>query len=304
MRIVITGISGFVGKHLARELKKYDHEIIGIGTEENAHPEIRELLSDYRSTDLAVEWPNLQDIDAIIHLAGLSVVGPSFDKPQAYISVNSSIVTNMCEFYLKQEKKPRIVMVSSGSIYDSTVDMPIKEDSPIAFTSPYTVSKVLLENQAAYYTGRGIECIVMRPFNHVGPGQLPGFLIPDLSEKIRTRTSADEPIRVGNLKTKRDYTDARDVVAAYRLVATKEGPLEHPVYNVSSGISRSGEEVLDTIVAAMGIGRPHVEVDEKFLRPNDIMDIRGDNTRLVSELGWKPTIPFEQTIQDFIQSQK
>ncbi|NCU31098.1 NAD-dependent epimerase/dehydratase family protein [Candidatus Saccharibacteria bacterium] len=300
--IIITGINGFVGKHLTRELKKYNHSVIGIGMEPEAHPEIRELLDGYYNEDLSIGWPKIQDASAIIHLAGLAAVGPSFDNPQKYININSSIVTNMCEYYLKQDKKPRIVMVSSGAIYDSNVKMPITELSPIAYTSPYTVSKILLENQAAYYTSRGIECVVMRPFNHVGPGQLPGFLVPDLAQKIRARSSNNEPIKVGNLKTKRDYTDVRDVVRAYRLVATKEGKLDYPVYNVCSGVSHDGEKVLDAIVSVMDIERPLIEVDEKFLRPNDTMDIRGDNSRLVTELGWKPTIPFEQTITDFVKS--
>lgn len=300
MKIVITGISGFVGKHLTRELKSYHHDVIGIGMESEAHEEIRDLLSDYYSADLATEWPEVSDADAIIHLAGLAAVGPSFDKPQAYININSSIVTHMCEHYLKRDRKPRIVIVSSGTVYDPTSEMPLNEQAPYDFSSPYVVSKVLLEHQASYYFKRGLECIVVRPFNHVGPGQLPGFLVPDLAERLRARNSTDDVIKVGNLKTKRDYTDARDVVAAYRLVATKEGPLEHPVYNVCSGVSHSGEEILDVIVAAMGIERPAVEVDERFLRPNDIMDIRGDNSRLTSELGWQPAIPFEQTIADFV----
>lgn len=300
MNIVVTGINGFVGKHLTRELKSAGHTVIGLDRSETVHEEITDLVDDYRAADLAAGWPELADVDAIIHLAGLAAVGPSFDNPQAYININSGIVTNMCEYYLKQEKKPRIVTISSGAIYDPTAPMPISETSPIAYTSPYTVSKVLLENQAAYYSSRGIECIVMRPFNHVGPGQLPGFLVPDLAEKIRTRATASDPIEVGNLDTKRDYTDVRDVVKAYRLVATKEGTLDHPIYNVCSGVSHSGHEVLDAIVSAMGIEKPEVVVNEKFLRPNDIMDIRGDNSHLVNEFDWKLTYSFEQTIADFV----
>lgn len=301
MKIVITGISGFVGKHLTRELKSAGHSVIGLDRSEAVHPEIADLVDDYHSADLAAGWPELPNVDAIIHLAGLAAVGPSFDSPQLYININSAIVTNMCEYYLKQDKKPRIVTISSGAIYDTTAPMPITELSPIAYTSPYTVSKVLLENQAAYYSSRGIECIVMRPFNHVGPGQLPGFLVPDLAEKIRTRVSATDPIEVGNLETKRDYTDVRDVVRAYRLVATKEGKLDHPIYNVCSGASHSGHEVLNAIVGAMQIDAPETIVNEKFLRPNDIMDIRGDNSRLVNEFGWKLTYSFEQTIADFVK---
>lgn len=301
MKIVITGINGFVGKHLTRELKNNGHLVIGLDRSEAVHPEIADVVDEYHAADLSTAWPELPNVDAIIHLAGLAAVGPSFDSPQLYININSAIVTNMCEYYLKQDKKPRIVTISSGAIYDTTTPMPITELSLIAYTSPYTVSKVLLENQAAYYSSRGIECIVMRPFNHVGPGQLPGFLVPDLAEKIRTRAADTDPIEVGNLDTKRDYTDVRDVVKAYRLVATKEGKLDHPVYNVCSGVSHSGHEVLGAIVSAMQIEAPETVVNEKFLRPNDIMDICGDNSRLVSEFGWGLTYSFEQTIADFVK---
>lgn len=299
-KIVITGVNGFVGKHLTRELKSAGHTVIGLDRSDAPHEEIASIIDDYRTADLAASWPELPDVDAILHLAGLAAVGPSFENPQGYITINSAIVTNMCEYYLKQAKKPRIVTISSGAIYDPTAPLPITESSPIAYTSPYTVSKVLLENQAAYYSSRGIECIVMRPFNHVGPGQLPGFLVPDLAEKIRSRASASDPIEVGNLDTKRDYTDVRDVVKAYRLVATKEGRLDHPVYNVCSGVSHSGREVLAAIVSAMQIETPETVVDEKLLRPNDIMDIRGDNSRLLNEFGWQLTYTFEQTISDFV----
>lgn len=299
-QVVITGINGFVGKHLTRELKSAGHKVIGLDRSETVHEEIADLVDDYRTADLAAGWPELPDVDAIIHLAGLAAVAPSFDNPQAYININSAIVTNMCEYYLKQERKPRILIISSGTVYDPSLPMPLHEEDGLAYTSPYVVSKALLEAQAHYYNIRGIECAIMRPFNHVGPGQMPGFLVPDLAERIRARESMSGPIEVGNLDTKRDYTDVRDVVKAYRLVATKEGKLDHPIYNVCSGVSHSGHEVLNAIVNAMGIEKPEAVVNEKFLRPNDIMDIRGDNSHLVNEFNWKLTYNFEQTIADFV----
>lgn len=300
--IIITGINGFVGKHLTCELVNNGHQVIGIGVDHDIHPEIANLVSEYVLVDLVKSWPDLPNVDAIIHLAGLAAVGPSFDRPQDYLTINSSIVTNMCEYYLKQDKKPRIVMVSSGAIYDPTAPMPINEDSAITFSSPYSVSKVLFENQAAYYLSRGIECVVMRPFNHIGPGQAPGFLVPDLAEKILGRESASNPIHVGNLTTKRDYTDVRDVATAYRLVATSETKPIHLVYNVCSGVSHSGEEVLNVMSKAMGIDKPEVIVDPAFIRPNDIMDIKGDNSRLSKEFGWNTSYEFTQTISDFVQA--
>ena len=303
MNIVITGANGFVGKHLTNELLNAGHQVVGIGMEPSAHNEIADKLVEYASCNLAEAWPELATpVDAIIHLAGLAAVGPSFDKPQDYLNLNSAMVTNMGEYYLKADTKPRIVLVSSGAIYDPHQEMPIHESGGVAFSSPYAVSKILTENQAAYYNGRGLECVVMRPFNHIGPGQLPGFLVPDLAEKIRARKSDTEPISVGNLTTRRDYTDVRDVAKAYVAVATSPSRPEELVYNVCSGASVSGEQVLASLAQAFGISTPQTEIDQSLVRPTDIMDIRGDNSRLSQEFDWQPTYSFQQTVNDFVNA--
>ena len=177
--------------------------------------------------------------------------------------------------------------------------MPISESGAVSFNSPYAVSKILNENQAAYYNLRGLECVVMRPFNHIGPGQLPGFLVPDLIEKIRARTG-DEPITVGNLDTKRDYTDVRDVVSAYRLVATHPETPKELVYNVCSGESLSGKTILSTISSAMGIDEPPIVVDQSLIRPNDAPDIVGNSQQLSQEFGWVKKFSIDQTIHDIL----
>lgn len=303
MNIVITGVNGFVGKHLTNELLATGHQVVGVGMEDTAHEAIADRLAEYTSCNLAESWPELTTpVDAIIHLAGLAAVGPSFDRPQDYLNLNSAMVTYMCEHYLTQEKRPRIVLVSSGAVYDPHQAMPISESGKVAFSSPYAVSKILAENQAAYYNERGLDCVVMRPFNHIGPSQLPGFLVPDLAEKIRTRANEDEPIKVGNLATKRDYTDVRDVAKAYAAVATSNNTPSELVYNVCSGRSMSGEEVLVALAYAFGVPQPTVEVDPSLVRPTDIMDIRGDSTLLSREFGWEPVYEFQQTIYDFVSS--
>ena len=301
MNIVVTGVNGFVGKHLTRTLIEAGHAVIGVSQEDTPHEQIKNQLTEYAGCDLAKRWPELTTkVDAIIHLAGMAAVGPSFDKPQLYININSSIVTNLCEYYLHQENKPRIVLVSSGAVYSPRQSMPINESGDVQFGSPYAVSKILNENQAAYYRSRGLDCVVARPFNHIGPDQLPGFLVPDLIDKITTRQNDTDPINVGNLASKRDYTDVRDVANAYMLLATHSEQPKQLIYNICSGVSLSGEEILSTIANAMAIDTPATEVDESLIRPNEVMDIRGDNSALSNEFGWQPTIPIESTIQDII----
>lgn len=305
MNIVITGVNGFVGKHLVRELINHGHTVVGIGREEHPHEEISELLGFYYAADLSQLWPKTHEqIDAVIHLAGLAAVGPSFSQPQSYINLNSAMVTHLCEAYVKDEVRPRVLIISSGAVYDSSGPMPMSESSSVTFGSPYAVSKVLVENQAAYYRSRGLECVVARPFNHIGPGQLSGFLLPDLYKKLIDRTNEDESILVGNLTTKRDYTDVRDVVRAYRMLATETKIPEHLVYNICSGVSHSGTDILDCITRAMDIPTVQTKIDQSLVRPNDIMDIRGDNTRLIVEYGWSPEYSLDQTVSDFVASSR
>lgn len=300
--VVISGVNGFVGGHLSQLLHDKGLNIIGIGMDDQPGEHLDGLLDAYYKADLSKEWPvEEQNVRAVIHLAGLAAVGPSFDNPQLYIDKNSAMVTNLCEYYLASDQKPRIVLISSGAIYDSMQTMPISEGGTIGYNSPYAVSKVLNENQAKYYRGRGLDCVVARPFNHIGPGQGQGFILPDLyARMVDAKGQGQHEITVGNIETKRDYTDVRDIVAAYALLALSS-TLESHTYNVCSGESLSGRHIFETLSTELGIEFTPV-VDQNLVRPNDIMDIRGDSGRLQDELGWKPHYDIEQTIKDFIDS--
>lgn len=297
-RIVVTGVNGFVGKHLTRELADHDIEVVGIGQEDTAHEEISGELESYYMADLTKEWPVRGRIDAVIHLAGLAAVGPSFERPQDYINLNSSMITNMAEYYLRTGiQTPRIVVVSSGAVYSPDQPMALAEDAHLGITSPYVVSKVLVESQCEYYRERGIDCVVARPFNHIGPGQGPGFLVPDVLGQLQT---ADE-ITVGNIETKRDYTDVRDIARAYRLLATTPD-LAHDTYNACTGRSVSGREIIESIANVLGKANLVITVDESKVRPTDPADIYGDASRLHKDTGWEPEISLEQTLKDCVES--
>lgn len=296
-RIVVTGINGFVGKHLALELHNSGHTVIGLGRESAPSSELDNFIDDYLCVDLTKGWPESLVADAVIHLAGLAAVGPSFEEPQMYIDVNSTMITHMAEHYLKQSKKPRLVVISSGAIYSPNQPMPLTESAAVGFSSPYAVSKVLVENQCAYYQNRGLDCVVVRPFNHIGPGQLEGFLVPDVINQIREGNG----IQVGNITTRRDYTDVRDVARAYRMLATAE-ELNHSIYNVCSGASKSGEEIVKILKKLSGNPDVVVSVDKAKVRPTDAPEIYGSPTLLTQDTGWIPTIPLEQTLADCLES--
>ena len=300
-RVVVSGINGFVGHHLTRELVKNNVSVIGVGHEPELQPDIKELVDDYYSQDLASSWPDTGEGDGVINLAGLAAVGPSFDKPQKYIEINSSIVTNLCEYYQQKKRRPRIIIISSGAIYSPNQPMPIPEDGEIGYTSPYAVSKVLTENQIMYYRQRGLDCVVARPFNHIGPGQAKGFILPDFYDRISSTT--DSTIKVGNVDTRRDYTDVRDIAKAYtKMILAPE--LKSPIYNVCSGKSLSGQEILEILKSKMGRDSISFEIDQSLVRPTDIPEIVGDSSLLQNEINWYPEINIDQTVSDFVQSKK
>lgn len=300
-RIAVSGINGFVGHHLAQELADNNISVIGIGHDASLSPALDGIVDEYHSADLIKNWPEVENVQGVIHLAGLAAVGPSFDDPQRYINGNSSMVTNLCEYYVKKEQKPRVVIVSSGAIYASNQPMPITEDSEMGYTSPYAVSKVLTENQAAYYRNRGLECVVARPFNHIGPGQDKGFILPDFYGRLSSLNEGEKVISVGNIETRRDYTDVRDIVRAYGKIALAP-VLQHDTYNICSGESLSGADIFNELKLAMNLPEVNYEIDQSLVRPSDISEIVGDSSRLQDELSWKPEHKIQQTIIDFVNS--
>jgi len=300
MKVVVTGVGGFVGQHLVRELVGNGHNVIGLGLGSADWHDAR-LMTDYLAVDLRNSWP-LIDCDAVVHLAALSAVGPSFTEPQRYIEANSAPLTHMGEALLTTTRRARILVVSTGAVYQGPSGSAWKEDTRILPSSPYIVSKLVTEMQSAYYQRRGLDIVVMRPFNHIGPGQRTGFLLPDLVEGVRTWIQTGAPLSVGNLGTRRDYTDVRDVVRAYRL-ALEAPQLNATIFNVCSGKSVSGHELLASVTRALSPGRPpEIVVDESKLRPGDPEEIRGDNTAINTALGWRPTIPTDQSVRDVIVS--
>jgi GDP-4-dehydro-6-deoxy-D-mannose reductase len=300
--LVITGAEGFVGRHLAAIAHERGLRVVGITrTPIDPADDLNGLLDEQVAADLTEGWPDV-DGDAIVHLAGLAAVGASFEQPQRYIETGSAIVTHMCESLLRAPGRVRrVVAVSSGAVYASgSAEAPLDESAPTAATSPYVVSKLLVETQFAYYASRGLDVAVARPFNHIGPGQGQGFLVPDLIAKLRA-LDAGEPLAVGDLGTARDYTDVRDVARAYLqlLLVPRHDQL---IYNIASGTARTGRQILDEIANALGIPVPDVVVDESRIRPGDARLIVGDASRLTRETGWMPQVPFAQSIRDAVDA--
>jgi GDP-4-dehydro-6-deoxy-D-mannose reductase len=303
-RLVVTGVNGFVGQHLAKQAAGDGWSVHGISTQPAPAPGIAEHLDGYAGVDLRQQWPASAPTDAtVVHLAGLAAVGPSFDDPQAYIAGNSAMVTNLGEALLRAGSTGRIIGVSTGAVYASSPEGSVHDEtSPVAFNSPYAVSKILVEHQLAYYRGRGLDTVVARPFNHFGPGQGRGFLIPDLIARLRELPDG-QPLEVGNLDTRRDYTDVRDIARAYLALAEAD-TLHHDLYNIATGETRAGMSVVRMVCAAMGRPVPETRIDPSKARPNDPLSITGDPTRIKLELSWAPRRSFTNSVDNLIRDMR
>ena len=307
-KVIVTGVNGFVGEHVVDAFRSEGFDVIGVGYDSQPSETIVQKVSSYIRCNLvdmdSVSQIDFSDVWAIVHLAGLSNVGESFNKPLPYINDNPSMTYNLLEHARTRGFQGRTIVVSSGALYNPQQPLPLTEDSRLLENSPYAVGKLGVEHVANYYRLRGLDVVVVRPFNHIGPHQNKGFLVPDLFAQLQAaqQTNATS-ISVGNLATRRDYTDVRDIARAYRLIALADN-LNYGLYNICTGRSLAGTDILQSLQAAMGVLDIEPIIDETKVRPTDIMEVYGDASRLTSDTGWVPQIPIEQTIQDFIRSQE
>lgn len=297
MSALVTGATGFAGSHLMEALRQ-SGEVQTYGTT-LSHPEgdhvRRADLTDYESV---VSLLDELRPETIYHLAAFASPALSLKNPVEAVTSTLTMQINLYQACLALRLTPRIVVVSSGQIYGITESsqLPLAETTPLDFTSPYAVAKVGQENLVSMYAKLGIDSVIARPFNHIGPGQLPGYLIADLTKQIaELERDGGETLRVGNLSSKRDFTDVRDIVRAYILLAAKGRTGE--VYNVCTGTSRSGREVLDLLLK-ISHQEIRTEQDPDRMRPADIPDLRGNAAKIRNDTGWSPEIPIEQTLSD------
>lgn len=309
MKALITGLSGFVGSHLAEFLLQKDFDVYGIirwrsNRENIRHIENKLTLFEGDVRDLSSVKQVIEDIkpDRIYHLAAQSFVPTSWTAPQETITSNIVGQLNILEAVRDLKLPIRILVVGSseeyGLVYENEV--PITENNPLRPLSPYGVSKVgqdLLGFQ--YFHSYGMHIIRTRAFNHTGPRRGEVFVTSSFCKQaVLIEKGKQEPIiKVGNLQAKRDFTDVRDVVRAYWLALEKGRPGE--VYNICSGISWVIEELLDKILEIAGL-KVTKEPDPARLRPSDVKILQGSHEKFTNETGWKPEIPMEKTIRDLL----
>ncbi|HQE91316.1 MAG TPA: GDP-mannose 4,6-dehydratase [Anaerolineae bacterium] len=308
MRILITGATGFVGSHLRRYfLTHTDGEIVGTSYPDTPPPPEdpqRETLHflDLRDAEATRALLAQSPPDYIIHLAAQSHVPTSYQDPWGTLENNIRGQLNLLEGCKTLHLTPRTLVIGSGEEYGraGAAELPLTENHPLRPENPYSVSKVAQDVLGyQYFISFGLPIIRMRPFNHVGPGQSVRFVLPAFASQVADiEAGRQTPVmRVGNLTPARDFTDVRDVVRAYHLALTRGVPGE--VYNIASGTPRTIQSLVDYLITLATVPI-RVEIDPQRYRPADVPVIYGSAAKLQRDTGWKPEIPFEQTIQDVL----
>jgi len=290
MRALITGSVGFVGPWLCRHLRECGDEAVELPEQ----VDIRDL--DGLSKAVAEAAP-----EAIYHLAALSSVRQSWDDPAGTFAVNALGTLNLCGAAAALTRPPRVLLVSSSEVYGNVpaASLPVGEDYPFNPVTPYAASKAAAELVGLQaWLGRGLEVVRVRPFNHTGPGQTVSFVVPALASQVaKAAAGRASQIAVGNLQVRRDLTDVRDIVRAYRLVMQKGEP--GGVYNVCRGESVLIADVLQRLMALAGVDVP-VVIDPERVRPVDLFEQVGDPGRLVRLTGWQPVVTLDESLKEVL----
>lgn len=290
MRALVTGGNGFVGRHLRAHLEACGDTVT-----------VFDVPNDITDQDALRQVFTECQPEAIYHLAALSHVGTSWDDPGAVVRVNVGGTTNVLAAAREVVPAATVLFISSADVYGplEPSQMPISEETEPHPASPYAASKLageIFAEQAA--RGFNQRVIIVRPFNHVGPGQSPAFFLPGITARMVAATKEGRTeIPVGNLTSRRDFTDVRDVVRAYRLL------IEHGVsgerYVVASGHDKAMIDIANELRTLVNPELSFVE-DPALLRPVDVPVLRGDSSRLQAVTGWAPEVPWSETLADIV----
>jgi GDP-4-dehydro-6-deoxy-D-mannose reductase len=302
MRALITGVGGFVGRHLLQHLQDEGDDVYGVGRSDNVSniESAHVIQADLADRDEVERLVRETRPEAVYHLAAQSSPSESVANPWGTICNNLVGQLNVLEALLGDGLRPRVLVVGSSDEYGQVrpEDVPTNEDAPLRPITPYAVSKVGQDMMGfQYFAQHGVAVVRVRPFNHTGPGHDARFVIPSFARQLALiEAGLCEPVlRVGNLNVARDFMDARDMVRAYRLALVRGVPGE--VYNIGSGRAVLISEMVDELI---GLCRTRVEirVNATLLRASDIPRQEADTRKFTALTGWQPRIPWHTTLRD------
>lgn len=309
-RVLITGIEGFVGRHLARLLLGQGHEVAGVHLAEPPHDLAVELL---RGSVCDFAW--LRDAvrqtrpDRVVHLAAVSSVAESETHVLETFETNAVGTLNLLEAVRLSGSKTRVLLVSSAAVYGRAGSGgTLTEETPPQPINPYGLSKLAAEEAGRFaHRAFGTDVVILRPFSHTGPGQGPGFVFPTVARRIAAieKAAAADPgldrasrtVELGNLDVRPDYTDVRDIVRAYALALDRCEAGE--TYNVTSGNSLLLRDGVETLIRLARTETQYKSVAARR-RERDIPVLHGSAAKLAEATGWQPLIPLEQTLADLL----
>ncbi len=308
MRALITGITGFVGSHLAEHLIARGDEVYGtvrwrsrLDNITHIKDKIKLIETDIRDSYSIEKTIKAVEPDVIFHLAAQSFVHSSFNAPQETLSTNIIGTVNLLEAVRSLKASPVVQIAGSSEEYGLVKpnETPIKENNPLRPLSPYGVSKVAEDMLAyQYHKSYGLKTVITRAFNHEGPRRGDVFSTSNFAKQIAEIEKGKEPvIHVGNLNASRDFTDVRDVVRAYVLATEKCDYGE--AYNICSGKTWKIHDMLNLLLS-MSQKKIEIKQDPARMRPSDVEVLLGDSTKFRQKTGWKPEIPFETTMKDLL----
>lgn len=304
LKVLVTGATGFVGRHLGRLLGQEGLEVHGTCFPDRPCPGDKHLYHiDLRSAGATDGVLERVRPDWVIHLAAVSNVRKSWDIRGETLETNLLGTSNLLEAVRRFAPQARVLFASSSDVYGAPAEAekPLREDDPTRAVNPYAYTKLAGEMLCRFYVDvEKLDILIVRPFPHTGPGQTADFVFSDwASQVVRIEQGRGEPVlRVGNLAVRRDYSDVRDVVRAYLLLMRKGRAGE--VYNVCSGRAISLREVLSSLLA-FSTRAVRIETDPAKLRKTDIPFLAGDGTKIKRETGWAADIPLDTTLRDLIE---
>lgn len=297
-KVLIFGISGFVGNYLSLEFM--DHGYTVYGTDKVQNPQLSEKVSffnaDLLNSEEVAKLVNDVQPDIIVNLAAISSVGASWTIPQTTMEVNVVGALNIMEAARKSEHKPKVLFVGSSEEYIIS-DLLMSEKTQLNASNPYGISKVTQEKFAELYREHyGLKIYCVRPFNHTGIGQRDFFVLPSWCKQAAKIEKSGKPgvMKVGNLKVKRDFSHVKDIVRAYRMIVESDDC--ETIYNVGSGCTHSLNDMLEFIVG-LSSQKIEIEVDQSRYRPTDQPVICCDHGLIKEKLGWIP----EYTVFDALK---